>query len=127
MPASVLRWPPLHDVLWTPGDVLYLPRGYVHGRSASSWRNGWSRRRSSGGRCTRTSTGSARARYDRSANETYVAEAVRDALACIATEISAESVERHLGVKYRTHKRARGSDADGAVPRGCRRGALVQC
>ena len=30
-------------------------------------------------------------------------EAVRDALACIATEISADSIARHLGAKYRTH------------------------
>ena len=32
-----------------------------------------------------------------------LAEAVRDALACIATEISADSIARHLGAKYRTH------------------------
>jgi len=127
VPGSVLEKDPLYDITLKPGDVLYMPRGYVHEAATSASEPSF--------HCTvaiathdwslcKTITEIVKQQLEakpkfrmavhpyfgmRSSNDIAskqtddLSELLKDAVQSVTSSITVESITQNLGIKYRTH------------------------
>ena len=127
VPESVLQKKPLFDITLKQGDVLYMPRGFVHEACTSSSEpsfhatvalatHDWSLSKSIGEIVAQQMQSQPKFRLAvhpdfgmKDLGEIEIGHKekldglIQDAMKCISSKISLENISNHLGAKYRAH------------------------